>query len=248
MLPELETKRNILTQNDSLTPQHVPDLMCTEDIAFTGIEEKNDVELYQSPASTDILPLKLQNPLTEDQEATNEVKGNVFNGDRNPGVVPHISSPNKLITYEHDRLFPMPSQPQYLLYDSSNSTSDDEDQEFENPATLTHMLASQPQYNLYDQDFHNSRPKTYNSKEIEYQLSLLRRSRVHENNMTEEVARSVVPDQEVPASSPVKRAFGDHAKENTTMYPKLPGTLQYSIKYYFGVFTNTCMELYSCPC
>ena len=195
-----------------------------EDISDGGLKEQNDMAFTPSLTArnceAEYLPLKKRSMHSVWERDT--IKG-VTNCD----VVSDRSSIDGFITYEQEKIFPMPSQPQYVLYDRHNLSSDDEDPEFGQLTYFESIMASQPRYSLFDPECPNmDRRATLNSSEVGHQLSLLRRPMSSSNKGTPAATDSASDDQQVPAISPPKQIPSDHSSENITMYPKIPGNLK----------------------
>ena len=216
---ELEVERHGLVGTDRL--QYAEEETHATDISNGGLKKQNDMAfpsaLTSKNCDAEHLPLK--------KRGVHSVwERNSVEGVTNCDVVSDRSSVDGFITYEQEKIFPMPSQPQYVLYDRHTLSSDDEDPEFGQFTYFESVMASQPRYSLYDQECLNTdRRATLNSNEVGHQLSLLRRPILSSNKGTPAATDSVPEDQQVPAISPPKQISSDLSSENITMYPKIPG-------------------------
>ena len=204
---ELEVERHLVVGTDGLQD--------VETYATDGdLKEQNDMNEH--------LPLKkrsVHSTWTESKDITsNEFQGNSIKGATNCDI-------DGFITYEQDKNFPMPSQPQYVLYDRHNLSSDDDDPELGQSTYFNSVMTSQPRYSLFDRECLNTDSRTaLNSNEVARKLSLLRRPIVSANKGTSAAIDLKSDDQQVPAVSPANEVPSDHSSENITMYPKFPGT------------------------
>ena len=197
----------------------------------------------------DHLPLKKRNILSvgtkEEDSLTGEHSKDSFIDKNNLYDVKsgHKDDDANPFRCEMQKVFPAPSQPQYMLFDTQND-SNNEDDDDESAFGLNSILASQPQYNLLDQDYVTiARYRVLQGQrklkqtvfqpnetdELKHELSLLRRqsSSTECDTATVTAARKLTTeDQQVPVELPLTQLLHDQTSENTTIYPKTPGNFK----------------------